>query len=114
MLETIFNSDECKKNKCKENTIKYFKIAIPILLISGLILIKYTDYFTLGIAFILLSLTMIVIDLYIINSTSQPNLLYISYNNLVKHFINIILINPIGWIIDVFNYLTLNYFISKK
>lgn len=112
ILNKIFN------DKRKKDTFRYFKITIPILLVLGLIIIKFSDYFTneftLGVALIILSLTITVIDLYIINAPSHPNLLYIPYIDLVKHFINVILINPIEWIINVFNYYTLNNFTEKK
>lgn len=113
MLNDMINNF-FKKNERDKKTFKYFKVAIPVTLVLGLILIKYTeDYFTLGIAFILLSLTMTVMDLYVINQTSHQNLLYIPHIDLVKHFINMILINPIQWTINIFNYLTLNYFINN-
>jgi hypothetical protein len=116
MFDKIFRKIDKKDGKKK--IFEYFKLAIPILLFSGLIIIKFTDYFTdqfiFGISLIILSLTITVIDLYVINQANHQNLLYIPYIDLVKHFINVILINPIEWIINIFNYYTLDYFIKKK
>jgi hypothetical protein len=87
MIDTIFNEQQ------KANTFKYFKITIPILLITGFIMIKFTKYSTLGGALILLSLVMTLLDLYIINVDKHHNMLYISYSDIIKHMINYLMSN---------------------
>ena len=107
MLDIIFN--EQQKERIKADTFKYFKIAIPILLITGFIMIKFTKYSTLGGALMLLSIVMTFLDLYIINVDGHHNMLYISYSDVIKHFINVMLINPIGYVMDMINYLMSNF-----